>query len=286
MPLRVNFWRSDKPRERILADAFLEGVKARGDIAQEIALPEELPEKLPECDVACMVGVKSRRLFQAHWDAGIHTVYLDKGYLRGGDGGPVKTWEYWRIAVDGHHPTRYLMEMNVKPDRWERLGIRVAPWRTEGRHVVFAGSSEKYHQFYNLRHPTDYAVGIVRKIGKVCSRPVIYRPKPSWRGAVAVAGSEFSVEGSIADALEDAWCLVTHGSNAAYDALVAGVPAVILGDAVTKPISSTEIDEVPNPLLASEKQRMKLLHALAHCQWTVQEMREGQAWQHVLGVMK
>lgn len=286
MPLRVNFWHSDKPRERILADAFLEGVRARGDIGQEIPLPEGLPEQLPACDVACMVGVKSRRLFQAHWDAGIHTVYLDKGYLRGGDGSPVKTWTYWRLAVDAHHPTRYLMDMEVKPDRWERLGIKVAPWRVGGRNIILAGSSEKYHKFYDLDHPTDYASGLVKKMNKMGSKPVIYRPKPSWKEAVEVGGAQYSHGGPFADVLKDAWCLVTHGSNAAYDALIAGIPTVVLGEAVTKPISSVTLESVMDPMLATEKQRMKLLHALAHCQWTMQEMREGLAWQHVLSVMK
>lgn len=280
MTLRVNFWHSDKPRERVLCDAFLEGVRASGDTGSAIQLPPEVPDVLPACDVACMVGVKSRRLFQAHWDAGINTVYLDKGYIRGGDGGPLKNWLYWRIAVNGHHPTRYLMDMSVKPDRWESLNVPVAKWRADGQHVVFAGSSEKYHLFYDLPHPTAYVESVMQKLRKM-GRRVVYRPKPSWKEATPIDGAEFSVGGSMTDVLKDAWCLVTHGSNAAYDAIVAGIPTVVLGDAVTRPISSTELDDVRSPFLATERKRMKLLHALAHCQWTMQEMREGHAWRHV-----
>lgn len=282
MSLRVCFWRSDKPRERILADAFLQGVRAHGDDGFQMPLRWEIPDPLPQCDLACMVGVKARRRIQAHWNAGIHTLMLDKGYVRT-EIEPLGIWKYWRVAIDGHHPTRYLPNLKFKADRWDRLGLEWKPWRSEGDHIIFAGSSEKYHEFYGLEHPTEYADKWIRRIRKQTRKWIAYRPKPSWSEAVPVDGSEFCVDNRIEKYLTNCWAVVTHGSNAVFESVLNGVPCVVLGDAVAKHISTTDITEIENPRLASEEERAKFFHSLAYCQWTMAEFQSGEAWKHIKG---
>ena len=279
MSLRICIFRSDKPRERFLTEAMLAGIKNHGDEAEIRPLTGEA-QTADGCDVATMVGVKSKRLFQANWPKGIHTLMLDKGYIRENPAGEVKGWKYWRVAIDGHHPTQYLAQMNCPPDRWERLGIKMKPWRAKGRHVIFAGSSEKYHEFYDLEDPTAYAQKFVWRINKACGRPIIYRPKPSWGNAVPIDGTTYSYgKGTtIYDLFPNAHCLVTHGSNATFEAVCEGVPCVVLGDAVAKPISSTDAEEVENPRLATDDERLKWASNLAYAQWTLSEFQSGEAW--------
>lgn len=279
--MKVTFWHSDKPRERILADAFRDGVRAHGD---EIELRPLQPEvEVAQADVAVMVGVKSRALFHAHWQAGIHTVMLDKGYTRHAAKGPVKIWEFWRTSVNGHHPTAKLMDTLRPFDRIERLGIPVVPWRKEGKHIVIAGSSQKYHDFYGLKEPTGWAKKLVRRIREVeaggSEREIVYRPKPSWKEAVPIEGTRFSTNPeTIEEVLRGAHCLVTHGSNACFEAVVMGVPCIILGDGVAKPISSTAIEDLASPTLASPSARAQWMANLAYCQWTQPEFASGEAW--------
>lgn len=284
MTLRVVFWRSDKPRERILSEAFCQGVRKHGDVAEELPLAWEIPDPLPACDIACMVGVKSKRRFQAHWGAGIHTLYIDKGYTRTDVLGPVKCWEYWRFSLDGHHPTRYLMDIDHDGDRWARLNLEIKPWRQKGHKIIFAGSSGKYHEFYGMEEPTYYAMKQIKRLGKMFDQnefKIIYRPKPSWTDAVPVSGSTWDREPTIWPALKHAWCLVTHGSNAVWEAVLSGIPTVVLGDAVSRPISSTDIDAAVEPLLVSDEQRQQWCERLAWCQWTTREMASGEAWAHI-----
>lgn len=275
--MRVTFWHSDKPREHLLADAFAAGVRTHADDTCELR-PLQPHIVVAACDVAVMVGVKSRELYQAHWAAGIHVIYLDKGYTRHSIPGPVKVWEYWRTAIDAHHPTGRLMRVARPDDRAERLGLVLQPWRKKGSRIVLAGSSLKYHDFYGLRHPTTWAQKLVKQIQTVSELPIVYRPKPSWREAVPIDGTEFSRDGDITEVLENAWCLVTHGSNAVFEAAINGIPSVVLGDAVAKPISSQTIEEIPNPKLASYADRHQWLANLAYCQWTLEEMASGEAW--------
>ena len=275
--MRVVFCHSDKPREHLLADAFSEGVRRHGD---ECSLQALTPDHATvPAEVACMVGVKSRELYQAYYQQGTHIVYLDKGYTRHARPGPVKVWEYWRVSIDAHHPTAYLERPDMPDDRLDDLGLVLKSWRKKGDHIVLAGSSQKYHDFYGLRHPTQWAQKVVKQIQNAApGRRIVYRPKPSWKEAVPIEGTEFSRQGDIYDVLENAWALVTHGSNAVFEAIVEGVPCIVLGDAVAKPISSSTIEEIESPILACYAARHQWLANLSYWQWTMPELAGGQAW--------
>lgn len=280
--MRIAFLASDKAREQHLADAFLMGARKHGHSTEMRMLGPEL--EVGGYDIACMVGVKSRELFHKHRQMGITTIYLDKGYERRKRPGEAGGWEYWRVSINSHHPTRRLAELKHDHARLAKLDWELKPWRKSGVQVVYAGSSQKYHDFYGLRAATDYAKRIVREIHPfVTARPIIYRPKPSWADAEAVKGASFSrMPETIDDVLKGAWCLVTHGSNACFEAVCAGVPCVILGDAVAKPISSTDLRAVVKPRLASEAERWQWLANLSYFQYTLSEFATGEAWE-ILG---
>jgi len=276
--MKIIFWASDKPHERLLADAFATGARALGD---EVVIRPLQPEVVVEdCDLACMVGVKSNETFWAHWNQKIHTLYFDKGYTRHSAPGPVKVWEYWRAHVDGHQPTRRLMEIARPQDRWDRLGLSFKPWRSKGSHIVIAGSSAKYHNFYGLRDPTRYTkkmVAALQDLGN--NREIVYRPKPSWKEAVPIVGTRFSRKPrDIEDELVGAHCLITHGSNACFEAVLAGVPCIILGDGAAKPISSIRLEDLEHPVMVDDECRQQWFNNLAYCQWKATEFASGEAW--------
>lgn len=283
---------SDKELDRALMAAFGKGAERHG---VKVEIEQGGSEPRGGADVVALFGVKARTRFEAYRARGVHTVMLDKGYVRH-HVGPRKWCEYWRIAVNAHHPTRYVMWLGADATRFQALGLRIADWRERiewppssgpgqpvgGGHVVFAGSSDKYHQFNGLEHPTAYAQRVVAGLRARTGRPIIYRPKPSWSAAVPVGGAGFSqFPQRLGEVLAGAHALVTDGSNACFEAVLAGVPAIVLGEAVAKPISSTTLDDIESPYLANEPVRRQWLNGLAECQWTMPEMGRGLAWQHV-----
>ncbi|HEY6021420.1 MAG TPA: hypothetical protein VIY48_16390 [Candidatus Paceibacterota bacterium] len=274
----------EESRELTLANAFLEGVALSGD-ETSVVTKSEAQRNPPEAEVVCMVGVKSLKLFTQMKALGKQIVYFDKGYLRHRGIG-TRTWEYWRVAVNDHHPTDYVGVAKHGPTRWQaisrRRGIAPAPWRTEGDHVVYAGSSDKYHAFVGLPDPTKYAEDVIAKLKKVTDKPVLYRPKPTWLDAVPVDGARFSPRAaSIEDAMRGAWCLVTNGSNSSYDATMAGIPCIILGRAVAKPLYSDRLKDVNNPPVPTNEARNQWLANIAWCMFTEEEMRMGLAWKAI-----
>ena len=273
--MKVAFMASDKPREQDLGAAFIEGVRRGGDKGEVTAKGADT-----DADVIAMVGVKSREMFRDNIAAGRHVVMLDKGYTRHRIPG-AKVWEYWRVAVDAHHPTRHVMDRR-DTRRAKAMNIRIAPWRTRGERIVIAGSSAKYHDFYGLPDPTEYATQIVARLREFTDWPIVYRPKPSWKAAAPIDGTIWSGDGeSIGAALTNAWALVTHGSNACFEAITSGVPCIILGDGVALPISSTRLDDIEAPFLASDVIRRRWLCGLSYCQWTQEEFASGSAWAEI-----
>lgn len=274
--MKVRFWQSDKPRERILAEAFGIGVAKHGD---EFDVRPLGTEATPDCDVAVMVGVKSKELWQSHLRMGCQVVYLDKGYSRHDRGDGSRVWEYWRMSVNAHHPTAKFRGAEYPLDRADEAGWKFGKWKPNPRGpIIIAGSSEKYHSFYDLKPPTEWARKLVKEIRGHSQNEIIYRPKNSWKAKEPIDGTTYKPDGSIDDILKGAWCLITHGSNACFEAMLAGVPSIILGEAVMRPISSTAVSDLHSLKLASDKERSAILSFLAYHQWTMEEMASGVMW--------
>lgn len=280
--MRLLAFHSEKELATTITAAFVEGARVHGVDAE--AVPGDYPETV-DCDVAVLFGINARLRADAYHAAGVQTVMLDKGYLRHATQKEPRWCEYWRIAVNSHHPTRYLGSLKSNTKRWDKLHRNIQPWRRFGDHILIAGSSEKYHHYSELAEPTRYVKSVVKQLAALTPRRQIYRPKPSWKDAVPVKGADFMPYGDIEPLLRGAHAMVTNGSNACFEAVLAGIPVVVLGDAVARPISSMTLEEIENPRLASDAERLQWFSDLANCQWTMSEMRSGEAWQHVKGLL-
>jgi hypothetical protein len=272
--LKIVFFASNKRREVHLAKAFLAGAKSHG-VKVERRDTNDIPKET-DYQYACMVGVKSARLWTELKRRGVTPIMFDKGYSRRRYG---IAWQYWRVSVGTHHPAASLRQV-YPSDRFFSLGFNVSPgWKRNGSHILLAGSSAKYHKFYNMADPTAYAKDVVKQIRRYSDRPIIYRPKPSWSGAVTIKGTKFSHDGTpLIEDLRNAHCVVTHGSNACFDAAVTGIPSIVLGDGVMRSISSHTVSAIEDP---KRGERMPLFFALAYHQWTLEEMQSGEAFETI-----
>lgn len=289
--MKLTFYASDKPREFMLAEALKLGCARLGDTleirrTQDYGEDEEGNDKRwpgpdPETDVACVFGVKgqSKRIMNDHRAMRKGVLFFDKGYTR--EKGEAGHTLYSRVSVNDTHPLAYMMGRQRKPDRWNRLKLDFKGWRPSsgGGHVLLCASSQKYHDFHILGDVTDWAAKVAKACIKEVDRQVVYRPKPSWPNARPIPFASFSrLPQPMDEALRGAWCVVTHGSTAAMDGILRGVPAIVLGDAITKPISGTEFHDLNSPPRASDDDRLQWGANMAYCQWSANELRSGEAW--------
>lgn len=257
-----------KRRETELSYGFAEGLQKHGHDLTRVTCDDPL-----DCyDLVCIIGVKSMNRMAEAEKLGVPYLYFDKGYSRKAG--------YWRVSINSHQPTRYFNTRNYPDDRRKKFGWRVKDWkkRIDGNDVLFAGSSEKFHVFSGLSHPTDYAIEIITQIRQFTKRRIIYRPKPSWKNATPIKGTAFSREKGIGIVLDRCGVLVTHTSSACFEALLAGIPTIVLGNAITRDVSSTTICDINDPLRVSKEKREQLLNNLAYCQFTPVELKSGDAW--------
>jgi hypothetical protein len=117
--------------------------------------------------------------------------------------------------------------------------------------------------FYGLdiRQWTDV---VVRQIRQVSDRPIVLRGKRAAQ--------------PIEQAIADAWCVVTHLSAAALDALRLGIPVVTTGECAATPLA-TPMSKIEDPRMLDGRER--LFATLAYGQFTPQEMHAGLAWKLV-----
>lgn len=163
--------------------------------------------------------------------------------------------DYYRMTRNDFQPGA----MVSRPaDRWEvlkkRYGLKVGPWR-EGREVVVALSMPKTYEFFGV---ANWRAKLEAEIKQHTARPVVFRERKDAN--------------PIESALRTAHCLVTYASNTAVDALLAGVPVVVLGPSITRPLSG-KLPDLENPLKPDNRE--EFFRHMAYCQFDIAEFRSG-----------
>ena len=205
---------------------------------------------------------------------GIPYVFLDMGYWRRDD-------SYYKVSVNDRHPTHYFMKTKLPPDRFNQLRLPIKDWRrSSGGHILLAGMSGKAAWAWKL--PSEqFERDMVAALRKITTREVVYRPKPSWPEARPIHGARFDRKGSLAAALASAYCVISHHSNVAADALLEGIPTLTkYGVAsVLGPLDLSKLDTPDYP-----EGREQWAYNVAYSQWRLDEMSSGACWKHLKDV--
>jgi len=268
---------SDIPRSQVICSSMAAGIRACGDEAQEIR--EEFYNG-PTAHVAVFYGLRGncRQAFNDYRNSGRRAVYIDLGYWGRTDGG--KLSGYHKIAVNGRHPTAYFQKKQHKEDRFRRFGLSVKPWQKEGKYVLLAGMGAKAADFEGFA-THEWELDAVAKIRQFTQRPIIYRPKPSWRNPEPIDGTFFSPRTQpLQDVLRVCHCVVSHHSNVCIDALLEGVPSFCV-QGVAVPMSLQDIVRIEDPVYPNGREQWAA--DIAYTQWRPDEMRQGLAWQYLKG---
>jgi hypothetical protein len=262
-------------RSTIIGRAMAEGVRragGHGDLRSSASYKGR-----PEYDVAIFYGLAAGldRIFRDYREQR-RAVYVDLGYW----GRRKRTrWDgYHKVAVNSRHPTSYFQLRPHGPERFAQHGVAIRPWREEGRHILIAGMSAKAAAAEGLL-PNQWERQTIARLRQLTRRPIIYRPKPNWTDAHPLEGTTFDRETPLEDALTDCHCVVTHHSNVAVDALMAGVPCICPGG-VASLLSGHDLADIEKPPMP--KGREQWAADLAWTQWSVDEMQSGAAFHYLV----
>jgi hypothetical protein len=243
--------------------AFTKGLQRHGLEAEVL-----LPGKSAKCDLAVCWGVKRR--LEMH--SGRRALILERGYL----GDRLNTWT--SAGYDGLNGYADFLNHGKDSSRFDRhYGPDfLKPWRTspKGNLVVIMGQVRGDASLRGMNIDLWYKQVADRLLR--CGHRVGFRPHPLFRSAVNNPKVE-QLNGSLEEALKRAKYVVTYNSNSGVDAVVAGLPTVTCDPgSMAWPITGHDVAiPPPTPDRAAWAARM------AWCQWTMEELANGDAWDHL-----
>lgn len=240
-----------KAKARVVCAAFVQG--AGGGVVRQPP-----PARL-QPGAACFFGVTeaTRHVWRQARLAGRDWYYLDNAYFDAARGRLFRAVRN-RVQATGCEP----------PD-WPRLaalGIRIAPWRKKGSHVVVVAQSQTYMTVV-AGYRGCWWKDTVAALRRNTDREIRVR---GWRA------NKMALAGSLADDLRDCWALVTWSSAAANEALLAGVPVFTSRSCAASRMGLGDLSRIETP--AYPKGRAAWAAALAGRQWSLDELRAGVAW--------
>jgi len=276
MPTRVAVIRCYRqPRSESVCQAMVAGIARVGDTP---VLYDETSYRRPVEDCAVFYGLKGNlaAALKQYPAEGKKAVYVDMGYWGRRAGGQ---WVgYHKLAVNDRHPTEYFRNAAHPTDRLSAQGVVMAPYAADGKHILLAGLGEKAAHSLGLE-PEGWERDAIEQIRAVTDRRIIYRPKPSWKGARPIAGVDFSPPSQdIAEVLAGCHAVVTRHSNVALEGLVAGVPC-FASHGVAAPMGLQDLARIEAPHRPDDREQWAA--DVAYTQWNVAEMRSGAAWRHL-----
>lgn len=260
-------------RKLEIAHAFAQGLS--GDDTLRIVHGFDGVDPLADGLVLFGIGGIAKSIWQAYLCAGKKLILIDKGYSR--------RTGHWRVSVNAFQPLSYLQQSRPA-DRFDRLGITLAPYAQTGEAILFDGASQKYCDWQCLGPMDVWGEIMADRIRRNTSREIIYRPRPTHNEAIGVRGATLSV-GPLDDDFARAAVVASYGGNIGWDAVVAGIPHFAIGDSIATPVSETSWPAVGRPYIPTEAAREQWCADVAWCQWTLEEFASGEAWKEIRKVL-
>lgn len=229
------------------------------------------------CDIVITIGWNNAidQIHKDHMQQGKKTLAFSDGFVRRG-------WSpgsYFAVTRNGLHA--YGDQIGLMPgDRWQKLDVKLRPWQiNEDGHILIAHQHTEAFDGHN-RQPWFHET--LRRIRGLTDRLLILRPHPRDKKRDGLPPGCLVSTRAFRDDLEKAYAVVTYDSNMAVDALLYGIPVFTGGKTKADPLACFDIERINDPL---KPDRQQWAHDLAYCQWSVNELRAGFPWRHLIGAI-
>lgn len=190
-------------------------------------------------------------------------LFVDSGYFRTHENGKRVRF---RIVPDAynHHWTftraGFPNTMDIGRQRFEALGLTIAPWRDSGREILICTSSAAHAAFFAVEAWAEDMASIIRQH---TDRPVVIRNKADPNNV------------PFAEALKSAHAVVAWSSSVCVEAALAGVPVFGSKWSAAAPVGNVDVAQIETPFRPNWRQEWAW--GLAAGQFTVPEIAGGLA---------
>jgi hypothetical protein len=212
------------------------------------------------------LGGASQRAIRHCWRTGRTFYAIDTGYFGNG-----KTKTVHRVTKNALQHLGPIMEKPM--DRAKSFGYKFKKFKP-GAKILLVPPSDKVMKLFDQPAPEVWVEQTIKQIQQYSNRPIEVRMKPSRSERVSTK----TIQAALAD---DVHCLVTYNSIAAVEALMEGKPSIVLGENAASIIAETSLANIENLKIPSKDEMDAYISHLAYCQFTVEELKSGYAWETV-----
>lgn len=187
----------------------------------------------------------------------------------------------WRVGVNGVNGSAQFGTKGMGPERAEKLGLKLTPWRRDGEHIVIATQHHNSQQWSGQPPVQRWIQETVSTIRQHSDRPIIVRSHPRASISMSLPGVTLQSPQHIPDTydcydfssvLDRAWAVVNWNSNPGIESTIHGVPAFVGPDSLAAPVANQDLACIENPRLLD---RQQWLNDLAYTEWTLDEIVQG-----------
>ncbi len=148
-----------------------------------------------------------------------------------------------------------------------KINVHLTPWH-DGSYIVIMGqvSGDASLKGQNMtRQYEEWA----KEAKRIYNMPVFFRPHPNTQRGNFKPDIPH-IEGSLQDVLDDCHLVMCYNSNSSVDAVINGVPCITFDrGSMAYEVTGHEVRDRITP------SRKEWLYKLTHCQWTPQEIANG-----------
>lgn len=233
-------------------------------------------------EVAVVFGVYKSKIKQS-WprgeiiarqkDKNLDVIVLETGYVNRGDDAN----HHYAAGWNGLNNRANFRNDKMDDERWKMLQTPLRPY-SPGQNVILCAQVPWDASVDHSDH-LKWVKTTASQIKKLTDKKCIFRDHPKAKGAVPVPYDwEHSTNPMDYDLL-NAHCVVTFNSNSAVEAAIWGKPVFAFDEgSMAWDIANKNLLEIETP---SFPRREQWANNLAYAQWTLGEMRQGLAWQHL-----
>lgn len=185
---------------------------------------------------------------------------IDNGFYKPGRG---SINGYYRFMYCRPHPI-FLEDAKLRKSR--NIAPPFKPWRKQGRHILLAEPGPDLGKAFGMSFRGWYEAIHAELLSRT-DRPIVLRERTS--------------ETALDRDLQNAWALVTHSSNVAVDAVIAGIPVFVMPTSMAAPVGNPIDGDLENPRMPD---RTDWWNSLMCQQFTIPEMRSGTAYHYLRAV--
>ena len=202
--------------------------------------------------------------------------------------GGIKRGTTWKVGLNGINRDAFFGNAGNDSRRCDLLGLRLKPWRTDGKYILICGQHDKSLQWQNMPTMSNWVIETIDTIKQYTDRPIIFRPHP--RCTLPHIEHEYNnvtrqdpkhISGTYDDfdiGFNNIYCTVSWSSNPGIHSVIEGIPAFVGPSSLAYDVANKDLSIIEEPVLY---ERQQWLNDYAYTEWTIEEISQGLPLKHL-----